>query len=153
MQLTTTLTKAFEPASGNGSNGPWTRSDFESAEGLKLSTFKGEVASVARALLNQPVEVEYSEKQNGEYVNRTLLSVKPAEGAAGPNPEYNAQAAKAYTPKGEFRTPAQIIRTSALESAVQSFYAAQADPVGDQVGLLEVAVTYEKFITEGIEAE
>jgi len=152
MQLTTTLTKAFEPASGNGANGPWTRSDFESAEGLKLSTFKGEIASVARALLNQPVEVEYSEKQNGEYVNRTLLSVKPAEGST-PVPQSAPQPAYTPSPKGEFRTPAQIIRTSALESAVQSFYAAQADPVGDQVGLLEVAVTYEKFITEGIEAE
>jgi hypothetical protein len=38
-------------------------------------------------------------------------------------------------------------------SAVQSFEAAQLDPVAQLADVLEQAVVFEKFITEGIEAE
>jgi hypothetical protein len=153
MKLTTTLTKAFEPAHGNGANGPWTRSDFQSEGGLKFSTFKGEVASVATALIGQLVEIEYDEKQNGEYTNRTLKAVKVAAEGATANEPKQQQPASSGGSKGEFRTPAQIIRTSALVSAVQSFEAAQLDPVAQLADVLEQAVVFEKFITEGIEAE
>lgn len=83
---TTTLVTAFEPQHGESkkTGKPWTRSDFKDANELKFSTFRGDVASVARALLNQPVVIEYEESQttnNGQtYTNRTLLSVS----AAGP---------------------------------------------------------------------
>lgn len=62
--IQTTITRAFEPAEGNGPTGPWVRHDFKDAEDRKFSTFKGDVASVTKSLLGQPVEVEFNESEN-----------------------------------------------------------------------------------------
>lgn len=149
MQTTTTL-KFKDSKSGTSARGPWKLNIFEGGDGRDYTTLKGDVASKVMANDGALFTVEFSERQNGKFTNYSLDDAEVAPEGAKPQA---APSANGGGKGGEFRSPAQIIRTSALESAVQSFYAAQLDPVADKVGVLETAAVYEAYITEGIEEE
>lgn len=155
METTTTL--SFKDSrSGTSARGPWTLSIFAGGDGREYTTLKGDVASAAKALEGKLAVVTYSERQNTKdgrtYTNYSLEGVTAApEGAVAAAPV--AQSGGGGGGKGEFRSPEQIIRTAALTQAVEAFAAAQLDPISDQVGLLQTAVVFEAYITEGIEEE
>lgn len=144
MQTVTTITGVKDRKSGTSARGPWTLTIFSAADGREYSTLKGDVASAAEALVGQLATVEYSERQKDGYTNYSLDGISAApEGA-------KAAPVAASAPKGEFRTPAQIVRSVAVEAVV----AAQAfDLQHDVEGFLTAASVIEKFITEGLEEE
>lgn len=145
MQTVTTITGVKDRKSGTSARGPWTLTIFSAADGREYSTLKGDVASAAEALVGQLATVEYSERQNGQFTNYSLegISAAPEGATASPVAAGNSQ-------KGEFRTPAQIIRATAVEAvaASQAF-----DLQHDLEGFLTAASVIEKFITEGLEEE
>lgn len=149
METTTTL-KFKDSRSGTSARGGWTLSIFEGGDGREYTTLKGDLASKVKANDGALFSVSYEERQNGQYTNYGLLDADVAPEGAKP---LAAPAAASSGGKGEFRSPEQIIRSSALGIAVSAFEAAQADPVNDLAGLLETAVVFERFITEGIEEE
>lgn len=80
--------------------------------------------------------------KKGEYLN--LVNVKPADGVAAP------QGQQALPPRGEFRTPEQIIRTYALECATTlatALIAKGLEMKSSEVML--VASKYAEYITTG----
>lgn len=144
MQTVTTITGVKDRKSGTSARGPWTLTIFSAADGREYSTLKGDVASAAEALVGQLATVEYSERQKDGYTNYSLEGISAApEGAKAAPVAASAQ-------KGEFRTPAQIIRATAVEAvaASQAF-----DLQHDLEGFLTAASVIEKFITEGLEEE
>lgn len=154
MQTTTTL-KFKDAKTGNSARGGWKLSIFEGGDNREYTTLDGAVASAAEALAGQLVTVEYEEKpakpgkeQYGPTYSLTGVSAAPEGAKAAP-----AAAPAGGGKSGEFRSPAQIIRSSALELAVGAFGVVPLDPVADTVGVLELASVYEKYITEGIEDE
>lgn len=156
-KIVTTIARAFDPASGTGPSGkPWTRTDFELGTGVKVQTFKGEVASVARALVGQPVEVEYEETQNGQYTNRTLLSVSAiANGdhatpaTANPSPDSSNNHTLSTQTVAEPERQLRIMRQSALDRALTAFGIAGQDPIEHQSELFDLARVYVDFFTTG----
>lgn len=151
MQTITTLTGVKDRKTGTSARGAWTLTIFEATDGREYSTLKGDVASAAEALVGKLATVEYSERPAKDPKFPPSYSIESVSAA----PE-GAKASPVATPAGkggEFRSPAQIIRSTALELAVDSYHAAQLDPLADQVGLIEAAVVYERFITEGIDEE
>lgn len=55
--------------------GPGKITEFNSIEGIKFSTWNAALASQVKAMLNQPVIVEYEVKQNAGFTNHYLISV------------------------------------------------------------------------------
>lgn len=145
MKVTTTLR---ESTSRNGTSalGDWTMTLFKDDAGREFQTFDGSLASAAQALIGKLSEVEYEEKlsKDGKYTNKVLKAVAEATNGAVATP------APAPTSKGgEFRSPAQIIRTSALELAVSAYGIVGQDPVTDTDGVIQLAFIYEKYVTYG----
>lgn len=93
MQVSTVLV-SHDPQQKNTSRGPSTLHIFKDQQGNEYTTWKTEIANVAFGLLNQPVVVDFTEKQNGQYTNRVLDGVVGANGAA-PTAMAPAQAPKA----------------------------------------------------------
>lgn len=153
MQTNTTLTLK-DTKTGQSARGPWTLSIFAGGDGREYTTLKGDVASAATALAGQLLTVEYSERQTTKdgrtFTNYNLDGVTAAPQGATAAP---AAAAPASGGKGEFRSPQQIIRTSAIEVAASAFLSLGLNPVEDTVGVLTYAALVEAFITEGIEEE
>lgn len=153
MQTVTTITGVKDRKTGTSARGPWTLTIFDAADGREYSTLKGDVASAAEALVGKLATVEYSERpaKDPKYPpSYSLEAVSAAPDGAKASP---VQSAVLGAGKSEFRSPAQIIRSTALELAVDSYHAAQLDPLADQVGVISTAVVYEQFITEGIDEE
>ena len=113
---TTTLSKvgAFDGVNKNGK--PYVRSVFKDAEGVEWTTFKGEIASQAEALLGQPVELEVEETQNGQYVNRNLVSVKAHQN--GNTPATVATPDVAQVTQAEYVPPAVTTGPSAKDRQI-----------------------------------
>lgn len=157
MQTTTTL-KYKDFREGTSARGAWKLTIFEGGDNREYTTLDGALASAVNALAGQLVTVEYTEKppkpgkeQYGPSYSLDSVSAAPEGATAAPaadNPRGPLAPAK-----GEFRSPAQIIRSSALELAVGAFGVVPLDPVADTVGVLELAKVYETYITEGIEEE
>ena len=130
----TTLTEV-RTKSGSSARGPWTMTIFKAADGREYTTFKGDLASKANALLNQTVELEYSERQNGQYTNYDLEGVEAAAvGAVVPQvyTEAVTQPAVSSPPiknNDQFRTKEQIMRTDALNAALTMFGIIGLDPL------------------------
>jgi hypothetical protein len=126
----TTLTEV-RIKSGSSARGPWTMSIFKAADGREYTTFKGDLASKANALLNQTVELEFSESQNGQYTNYDLEDVAAT---AGPTV---ADAVRVQAPpvvngsakNDQYRTKEQIMRTDALNAALTLFGIIGLDPL------------------------
>lgn len=159
MNTTTSLTLK-DTKTGTSARGAWKLSIFSGADGREYTTLKGDVASAAQALTGQIVSVEYEERpgKEGYGPNYSLLGVSAIEPEHQARALAEAQAAQAAAPatggkKGEFRSPEQIIRSSAAEIAAGSFAALGLNPVEDVVGFLEFAVVIETYITEGIDEE
>ena len=144
MQTVTTITGVKDRKSGTSARGPWTLTIFSAADGREYSTLKGDVASAAEALVGQLATVEYSERQKDGYTNYSLDGISAAPEGAKASP------VAASGQKGEFRTPAQIIRATAVEAVATS---QGFDIQHDLEGFLTAASVIEKFITEGLEEE
>ncbi len=65
-----------------GRNGKFTMTMFQTQSGREYATSKGEIASQAVLLMNQPVEIEHEVVQKGDYTNYYLQGVKTVNGAA-----------------------------------------------------------------------
>ena len=133
MAKTVTTLTGFDTNSGSSAKGPWTLTKFKAADGREYATFKGEIASKAAQLLNQSVEIEYTEKQNGQYTNYTLEGVEAAgagEVAVVVSETPAASDALTYTSKNDqFRTKEQIMRTDALQGTLTLFGIIGLDPL------------------------
>lgn len=158
LKVITTLTRAFDPQSGVGANGqPWTRSDFEAANGMKFSTFKGDIASVAAALLNQTAEIEYTEKQNGQYTNRTLLGITPRPEFGGAQVTHSAPATALHSPPSTHTASSsispdrelRIMRQSALDRALTAFGIEGLNPIQDSDALFQLADEFIDYFNNG----
>lgn len=149
MQTTTTLTLK-DTKKGTSARGAWKLSIYTGGDGREYTTLKGDLASKVNANDGALFVVQYEERQNGEYTNYGLLDVEVAPEGAKPQA---APSTGGKSGKGEFRTPDQIIRTSAAEISTATFAALGLNPVEDAVGFLEYAVLVEAYIREGIEEE
>lgn len=64
------ITECSEVKTGFGKNGkPWTLYRVVSEDGTKYSTFDEKYLG----MVNSEVEIEYEEKQNGKFTNRTII--------------------------------------------------------------------------------
>ena len=156
METTTTLTLK-DIKRGTSAHGAWAFLFFDCGYCVYYTTLDGAVASAAQALAGQLITVEYTEKPpkaGKEQYGPTygLDGVSAAAEGATPAPVAQAPAAQSGG-KGEFRSPAQIIRTTAIEVAASAFLSLGLNPVEDTVGVLTYAGLVETFITEGIEEE
>lgn len=150
METVTTLTGVKDRKSGTSARGAWTLTIFSAADGREYSTLKGDVASAAEALIGKLVTVEYSERQNTKdgrtFTNYSLEGVSEAPEGATASPV----ASNGGGSKGDFRSPAQIIRCTAVEAVAVS----QAFELAHDIeGFLTAAAVLEKYITEGLEDE
>jgi hypothetical protein len=150
MQTTTTLTLK-DTKTGTSARGAWALSIFAAGDGRDYTTLDGALASKVKANDGALFVVDYEERppkagkeQHGPSYNLTGVELAPEGAKASP-----VVAGKS----GEFRSSAQIIRTSALEAAVSAFSVVPLDPVSDLEGVLSLAAVYERFITEGLEEE
>jgi hypothetical protein len=149
----TTLSDPVEVASGNNARGAWKLLKLTGGDGRDYTTFDGNLASKA-ASISGPVKVEFetSEKvKDGKtFTDYKLKDVEPTDEApvAAPATQFFPKASK-----GEFRSPEQIIRTSALEFAVMSFVNVGIDPIQDLEGLYKLATDHADFITNGLEVD
>lgn len=152
MQQVTTTLRQVATFSGTSARGPWLKTVFTDEQGVEYATFKGEVASVANQLLNVPVVVSFTEKQNGQYTNRTLEAVTPTAGAT-PSPSPAQAAAPAYTPSPAVTTEPdrqlRIMRQSALERAIMSFVADGEPILTNLTGLYQLAGEFIDFFENG----
>ena len=151
MQTTTTLTLK-DTKTGTSARGGWALSIFAAGDGRDYTTLDGALASKVKANDGALFVVDYEERppkpgkeQHGPSFNLTGVELAPEGAKAAP--------LAAGGKGGDFRTPAQNIRTSALEIAVAAFGVVPLDPVADPEGVLTLAATYERFITEGLEEE
>jgi hypothetical protein len=155
MSLTTvtTLSDPVEVASGTNAKGAWKLLKLTGGDGRDYTTFDGNLASKAAAA-EGALRVEYEEvakqKDGRTFTDYKLKDVEPTSEAPVPVPvEQDFPKAS----KGEFRTPEQIIRTSALEFAVTSFVNVGIDPIQDLEGLYKLATDHADFITNGLEVD
>ncbi len=128
-EVTTTL-REVKVFTGTSAKGPWVKTVFVDDGGTEYATFKGEVASVVQGFLNTPAKIEYDEKQNGQYTNRTLLAITPGNGAA-PTPVAATPTAVTPTQTSESNDERQlrIMRQSGFKCAILAFQAAGIDPI------------------------
>jgi hypothetical protein len=151
---TTTIVRAFEPKAGKSAKGDWVRCDFEFEGGLKASTFNGGVASAATALVGQPVEIEYEEKQNGEYTNRTLLKVSAVNGnGAAPTASIQDHVEVAQNtagPSHEETRQLRIMRQSGLDRALTAFGIAGQDPIESLDEVYQLSDQFIDYFVNGI---
>lgn len=152
MQTTTTL-RYKDKREGNSARGAWVLSIFGAGDGRDYTTLDPALASKIKENDGSLFVVDFTERpakagreQYGPDYSVTGVELAPEGAKAAP-------AAQGGGGKGEFRSPAQIIRTSALEFAVVSFGAAGVNGVEQVPSLLELAVIFEAYITEGIEEE
>lgn len=154
MQQVTTTLRQVATFNGTSARGPWLKTVFTDDQGLEFATFKGEIASQASQLLNVPVVVSYTEKQNGQYTNRTLEAIQAVGGAA---PAPAAQPAPGivtqYTPSAasapESDRQLRIMRQSALERAIMSFVADGEPILTNLPGLYTLAEEFIDFFENG----
>ncbi len=114
---------------------------FHTVAGKEYSTFKGEIASQAVLLMNQPVEIEYETQQKGEYTNNYLLGVKTVGGATpvpqadpGPTPEPVTSPYQAHKDEA-------IARAVALKAAVDTL-PSLGEPTKDPASVIALAEFY-----------
>lgn len=143
----TTLTKvgAFP---GNGTYGPYVRSVFKDADGVEWTTFKGELASQADALVGQTVEMEGNVEQNGQYTNRTLLKVSAvANGNLAPKVDDFTYTVAPVESERQLR----IMRQSALDRALTAFGIIGQDPIAALEELFELSDQFIDYFVNGVE--
>lgn len=145
--IETTVLESVQTFSGTNQRGPWVKTVFTAQGGREYSTFKGDVASKANGFLGQPVNVTYSEKQNGQYTNYTLEDVASTNGSApqqqapAPAPEEGAQ----HSPGKEMK----IHRQSALDRAITCFGIAGIDPLQNLDELYELSDQFIEYFNNG----
>lgn len=70
MKKTIFITEATQVKSGFGRNNkPWTLYRVVAEDGTKYSTFEDKYLG----MVNSEIEIEYEEKQNGKFTNRTII--------------------------------------------------------------------------------
>jgi hypothetical protein len=116
----------------------------------KVMSFNKEIFSVlSNAVPGQHYEVEQEKK--GEYWEWLSVATvdAPEEGAASGAATAN-KSVTPYKKNGEFRTPEQIMRSTALEAAVE-YLAGVAGTKADKTptGVLEVANQFEGYLLNG----
>lgn len=126
MAKTVTSLTGVRTKSGNSAKGAWTLSIFSAADGREYSTFEGALASKANSLLNQPLELEYSEKQNGQFTNYTLEGVGVTTQVVA---ETKTEVVPLPAKNDQFRTKEQIMRTDALQATLTLFGIIGLDPI------------------------
>lgn len=153
MQTQTTL--VFKSTrSGTSARGVWTLTIFQGGDNREYTTLDPALASLVQANNGATFDVEYEERpaKPGKEQYGPTFGLLGASAVAGTTPA-TPPAAPTSGGKAEFRSPQQIIRTSAIEAAVSAFQGLGLNPVEDVVGLLEFATVAEAYITEGIEEE
>lgn len=151
MKVTTKLLKVFDPQGGIGPSGKaWSRTDMKFEGDLKVSTFNGGLASVAKSLEGQAVVVEYDEEQNGQYVNRSLRSIEAVNGAAAPAVATGNTATTHSSGPDQRQT--YIHRQSSLKVATDIFVAAGINPLESLEELLQLSDALVGYVEGGIEA-
>jgi hypothetical protein len=152
LQTTTTLTYK-DKREGVSARGPWLLSIFAGGDDREYTTLDSNLASKVKSNDGSLFVVEYEERppKAGREKYGPDFGLKGAELA--PEGAKPSAVAASTGGKGEFRSPAQIIRTTAIEVAVTAFLSLGLNPVEDTFGVLTYAGLVEQFITEGIEEE
>lgn len=85
--IATTITAVYKPRELTARRGPNAGETFYSYEfkagGQKFQTTKGELGQKAEQLKGQPVQITYTESQNGEFTNRTVSAIEPVAAETG----------------------------------------------------------------------
>ena len=118
--ITTVLTN-HQQKSVNTQKGPGVVHEFDADNGMRLATFSQDIANHAHLLQGAPVEVVYSTRRKGEYVNYTLLGVQPADGNS-PTAAKSAETVAKTTPplsEEQKKKEIRIMRQSAAKVAVK----------------------------------
>lgn len=147
MVTTVTITKHFQ-ANGNSNGRAWTRNDFRTDDGGKFQTYDGDVASQVKALMNQPVEIEYTVKENGQYVNNEIVSVRALNGAA-PTPAPVQANGQPTTPADDRQV--MINRSAGLARAIE-FCSVAGISVAEELdsgGLFMLSDTFARYFETG----
>ena len=155
----TTLRKigAFDGTNKEGK--PYVRSVFVDDDGIEWTTFKGQLASQADALVGQTVELEGVETQRGEYVNRNLVSVKAHTNGNAPTvatPDVatlSADSTPNNSPSYEETRQLRIMRQSALDRALTAFGIAGQDPIQSIDEVYDLADEFIDYFVNGASEE
>lgn len=158
MESITTVLVDHDSKSGNGKKGRWVLNLFEAENGDSFQTFDRAIASEALDLLDQEVEIEYEEEQNGDFTNFVIQSIT-AVGEGGSkrrtsrksssrtNGSRSSSRSNGRSSGGSDTNKQTVInRSAALARAIESFAVASLDPVEEQAALFELANEYVAYI-------
>ncbi len=140
MATATDTITSYSKKDVQGRNGKFTMTMFQTQSGREYATSKGEIASQAVLLMNQPVEIEHEVVQKGDYTNYYLQGIKTANGAAPvPQADPGPIPANATFPQGD--RDAAIAKAVALKAATETIKSL-GEPVKDPAQVVALSEFY-----------
>src|SRR3990167_7439492 len=141
--MATTVLVHHSTKAGTTAKGTWVLNTFKANDGTEYQTFDAALASQALALMGQPVEIEFTPEERGNFVNNTIVGI-----AASTQTTPILQ--QTYTAPPTVAEIKPVDRNAGIARAIETFGVAGVDPLENQDALFELADVYATYGALGV---